>query len=197
MRNNIFLSALMIGLVSLSVFAARSALAGETVPTHSIDYAQSHVYFSAAHAGKAFNGEFKEWQGDVSFDPENLEKSSIIVQFSLSEAKTGNKMFDGTLPSADWFDVKNHPIGVFETTKITAKPEGAYQAEGTLTLRGITLPLAFSFTVSDLAVEPVRVNAQFEIDRLAYGIGKSSDGKAEWVSQMIGLNLEITAQLGC
>jgi cytochrome b561 len=193
MRNNIFLSALMIGLISLSVFATRTAQAGETVPTHSIDYAQSHVYFSASHAGKAFSGEFKDWRGDIAFDPAHLEKSIIIAHFSLSEAKTGNKMFDGTLPSADWFDVKNHPKGVFETTKIKANAEGSYQAEGTLTLRGITLPLAFSFTVSDLAVDPVLVKAQFEIDRLAYGIGKSSDGKAEWVSQMVGLNLEITA----
>jgi polyisoprenoid-binding protein YceI len=193
MRNNIFLSAFMIGLISLSTFGARAALAEKIAPTHSIDYAQSHVYFSAAHAGKAFSGEFTDWQGEVSFDPAHIEQSSIAAQFTLSEAKTGNKMFDGTLPSADWFDVKNHPKGVFETTKITANAEGAYQAEGTLTLRGITLPIDFSFTVSDLAVDPVLVKAQFEIDRLAYGIGKSSDGKAEWVSQMIGLNLEITA----
>jgi polyisoprenoid-binding protein YceI len=193
MRNNIFLSALMIGLISLSTFGARAALAEQITPTHNIDYSQSHVYFSAAHAGKAFSGQFTDWQGEVSFDPAHLEQSSITAQFTLSEAKTGNKMFDGTLPSADWFDVKNHPKAAFQTTKITANAEGTYQAEGTLTLRGITLPVAFSFTVSDLAVDPVLVKAQFEVDRLAYGIGKSSDGKAEWVSQMIGLNLEITA----
>ena len=199
MKNKLFLRACAVGLFSLSMLfglgqhIAHAEQGQHAQQTHQIDYAQSHVYFSAAHAGNAFRGEFQEWQGEVHFDPADLGQSVITAEFTLSEAKTGNKMFDGTLPSADWFDVENHPKAHFETTEILDNADGTYQAEAALTLRDVTLPISFSFTVSDLAIEPVTVKAAFEIDRLAYGIGQGSDGKAEWVSQMIGIDLELIA----
>lgn len=161
---------------------------------YTIDYEQSAVQFSGTHAGNTFEGAFETWEGTITFDPNDLENSKVSFEFDLSTAKTGDKMYDGTLPQADWFDVKNHPTGIFESTNITAKEDNTYSVEGTLTLCGISNPLTFDVTLSDLNETPVTAEATFEIDRLAYEIGKKSDAKAEWVSQNIALNVSIAAQ---
>lgn len=160
---------------------------------YAVDYAASKITFTGTHAGKAFEGVFGKWDADIDFDPENLEGSHIKAVFDLKEAKTGNSMFDGTLPQGDWFDVKNTPQGEFDVTQITAKSDGVYAATGNLTLRGVTQPVAFEFTIADISASPVKVTAEFPIDRLAFGIGKKSDEPAEWVSQTIEIKLDIVA----
>ncbi len=160
---------------------------------YTVDYANSRVSFAGEHAGSAFDGVFEEWSADVHFDPADLAGSSLKASFDLASAKTGNKMFDGTLPEKDWFHVAAHPKGHFESNVITVNEDGSYKAEGLLTLRGIEKPLSFDFTLSDLAVAPVQVSAQFPIERLAYDIGRESDPGAEWVSANITVTLDITA----
>ena len=161
---------------------------------YAVDYANSKITFAGQHAGKSFSGEFKSWQAAIDFDPANLPGSKISASFDLASAKTGDAMYDGTLPSADWFDVKNTPRAEFVTSSIRANPDGSYSASGNLTLRGVSKPVEFTFTLSDLNAPPVRVTAQFPIDRLAYAIGQKSDASAEWVSKTITIELQLSAR---
>lgn len=156
----------------------------------------SSVTFTGTHAGNDFEGRFEDWQADVTFDPDNLNDSKITARFNLESAKTGDAMYDGTLPKADWFDVENHPEGTFESTGISARSDGTYIADGTLTLRGISNPISVPFTLSDLSQSPVTARSEFTVDRLAYDIGKKSDPEAEWVSRKITVRINLTARKG-
>ncbi|MEM6811795.1 MAG: YceI family protein [Pseudomonadota bacterium] len=158
-----------------------------------VDYGQSKIGFSGTHAGNEFEGVFNEWNAAIFFDRETPKESEITASFKAASAQTGNKMYDGTLPEADWFDAKNHEAILFESTKIARKEGNTYSATGDLTIRGITKPISFDFTLTDLDNDQVKVNANFVIDRLAYDIGKKSDAKAEWVSQNIDMTLELIA----
>jgi len=177
------LSVLVLVILALPVQAA----------TYVIDYDQSQVEFSGTHAGNDFTGVFEEWSAAIVFDPAALDTSSITASFKAASAKTGDKMYDGTLPQADWFDAKNHPDIVFESTGFEALGDNQYRANGTLTIKETTQPLSFDFTVSDLSQAPVTAEGSFDVDRLAYQIGVKSDAKAEWVGQMIGLSVAIVA----
>ena len=160
---------------------------------YNVDYAQSEIAFSGTHAGNEFNGIFEEWSAKISFDPDNLEASSLIAKFNTKTAKTGNAMYDGTLPQADWFDTKNHPEAIFISTSVTANEDGSYKASGDLTIKEIKQPISFGFTLQDLQASSVEVKANFPIDRFAFDIGKKSDPKAEWVSKEITLNIGLKA----
>lgn len=162
---------------------------------YDIDYSQSSITFAGEHAGDAFDGVFKTWQGTIVFDPADLAASSFDIAIDTASAETGNAMYDGTLPQADWFAVKEHPKAHFKTTVITPKNTGCYRAEGTLTIRGITKPVAFDFTLepADASSSPVKASASFRIKRLDYDIGKGSDAEAEWVSNPIDITLSILA----
>ena len=172
--------------------AAAPALAADYV----VDYKNSKIGFSGTHAGKAFSGTFGTWTATISFNPADLAASKIVATFDTASAATGDRMYDGTLPQADWFDAKTHPQATFVSTAIRAKEDGSgYSATGDLFLRGITKPVSFDFTLDGAGENgtPVRARAQFALDRLDFDIGKKSDAKAEWVSREITLALDIAA----
>lgn len=157
------------------------------------DTAASEIAFGGTHAGTAFTGSFGVWTADITFDAAAPEKTTLTADIDLASAATGNKMFDGTLPNDDWFDVKNHPRASFKSTAVAANPDGTYQVTGDLTLRGVTQPVSFAFALDDPAAARVTATASLTIDRLAFDIGKKSDPNAEWVSRDISLTLKIVA----
>jgi polyisoprenoid-binding protein YceI len=158
--------------------------------SYEVDYDQSSITFAATHAGDPFDGVFDEWSADIQFDKDNLEASNVTVTFNTASAKTGNAMYDGTLPTNDWFDVKNHPEATFQSASFTQN-ENDYSVTGDLTIKGITNPIMFNFTLEGDA--PTTMTAQFLIDRLTYKIGERSDPKAEWVSQNIDIEINLVA----
>ncbi len=172
---------------ALTLLAAIPAYAA----AYKVDPATSSIAFSGTHAGSPFTGTFERYVVDIDFDPANVAATSIRATIDLASAKTGNKMFDGTLPNDDWFDTKNHPNGLFKSTKVEKQADGNYQVTGDLTLRGITKPVTFIFTLDREDAPEINASATLNVDRLAYDIGKKSDGKAEWVSQEIGITLKL------
>jgi len=158
-----------------------------------VDYQSSKVSFSGTHAGNVFTGSFGEWKAVITFDPADLEASKLTAVFNPASAKTGNSMYDGTLPQADWFDVKNHAEAHFVSAGIAAGENGVYDVTGDLTIRGITKPVTFDFTLSDPEQAPVKAQGTLRINRLDFDIGKKSDAPAEWVSRDIAVTLDITA----
>lgn len=155
---------------------------------------KSSLTFAGEHAGDAFQGTFQNWNAAILFDPDNLAESSVVVDIDMSSAVTGNGMYDGTLPTADWFDVKRHPQAQFVSSSITRHADGGYQMEGALTLRDITQPVSFLFTLEKGEQSAEVAKARFAVDRLAYHIGKASDPAAEWVSREIALELLVYAE---
>ena len=141
------------------------------------------VTFSGQHAGMDFNGKFERWQARLSLPPK--PNSSITATFYLNSAKTGDSIYDSTLPESDWFDTQNHPKGEFVSTEVLAI-DYAYQVSGNLTLKGVTVPVDFILKESGH-----HLTANLDINRLDFKIGTESDPEAEWVSKTISLTIII------
>lgn len=143
----------------------------------------STVGFSGQHAGMDFHGKFERWQATLILPPES--NPNITAIFHMSSAKTGDSIYDSTLPEFDWFDVENHALGKFLSTNIAVTQEG-YKVTGDLTLKDITKPV--SFMLKDIDGQ---LKANFDINRLDYQIGFESDPDAEWVSKTISMSMVI------
>lgn len=163
---------------------------------YQVDHSQSSVGFRGTHAGAPFKGQFQTWQADIVFDDANLAASKLKATFTTASAKTGNASYDGTLPTADWFDSANHPTAVFESQRITrGEKADTFLAEGTLTIRGTSQPLTLPFTLTPAATDGSRTaTATLKLDRLAYAIGAKSDGAAAWVGREITIDLNVVAR---
>jgi polyisoprenoid-binding protein YceI len=166
-----------------------------TAQDYKVDQQASSVSFAGNHAGTDFVGLFGEWSATVSFDADNLAESKLSAEFDLSSAETGNAMYDGTLPAGDWFDTKNTPMGTYQSTELSRISDHTFHAVGELTLRGFTIPVEFDFVLSGLGGETVQAKANFPLLRLDLNIGRNSDEIAEWVTNEIGIEINLVATL--
>jgi len=150
---------------------------------------ESRISFSGEHAGNKFKGTFGTWDAVIAFDPADLAGSKATVTIALASAKTGDITYDKTMPTADWFDVAHGPTAVFETTAFRAKGSDAYEADATLSMRGLKVPVVFAFTFKADG-DHASLAGSAKLKRLDFGIGRGSDGDGSWVS------LDIPVEVG-
>lgn len=95
------------------------------------------------------------------------------------------------LNSRDFFWTERYPTATFALRQVAPRG-GMYRVTGELTLRGVTRPLAFDATVSELPGGERRVQSSFEIDRQHWGIEYRFDPiRNEVVDDEIGLVLDL------
>lgn len=178
---------LPLALIALSLLSFPAQAANWTV-----DPAKSVINFSGENSGEKFSGKFESWDAVIDFDEAKPETSSVKVTIQTASAKTGNAMFDSTLPNKEWFDAKDHPDAVFESKDIKSLGDQKYEAKGTLTIKGIKhdITLPFALTIKD---KNALMTGDLKINRLDFDMGKKSDPKAEWVSQDIDLSVRVEA----
>ncbi|MCH9807573.1 MAG: YceI family protein [Alphaproteobacteria bacterium] len=155
--------------------------------------AESKIGFSATHAGRAFDGEFKSWSADIRFDPSDLEGSQAVVLVDLASAFTGDQTYDKTLPTVDWFNTSKFAEGRFETTGFQAKGDNQFTAAGTLTMRGIAVPVSLDFTF-EASGGTAQLQGRTTLKRLDYGIGKGSDSAGDWVALDIPVTVSVALE---
>ena len=183
----------LIALLAVGLIAASSAASAATAWV--VDPTGSRIGFAGEHAGNKFKGTFGSWDAAIAFDPADLAGSKATVTVALVSAKTGDATYDKTMPTADWFDAVKAPSAVFETTAFRSKGGDAFEADGTLRIRGINVPvvLAFTFTRSG---DTAKLTGSTRLKRLDFGIGKSSDADGAWVSLDIPVEIEVALKKG-
>jgi cytochrome b561 len=172
--------------------AAASAQTSEP-PAWRVDHGVSAIRYSGSHVGMPFEGGFSRWRADIRFDPDNLEASRVSVVIETGSASDGDSLHDETLPGREWFDVANHPQARFVASRFTRRGDGAYQARGSLTIKGQALPVTLPFTLvirGDRAV----MDANMAIDRAEADLGQSSDPDGEFVSRSINVRAHVEAR---
>ncbi len=158
-----------------------------------IDREASAIEFSGTHAGNAFDGHFADWEGHVWFDPEDLAGSKAIVLVRTGSVSTGDATQEGSLRLGEWFDPNTFPVARFEADTFRALGGDRFEAEGTLALKGSVVPVVLPFSFSPSG-DGASVEGSMELDRTALDLGMESDPGADWVSQMIGVTISVSAQ---
>lgn len=181
-------------LLALTLLALPIAAQAEVpVQKWAVDQEASNIQFSGKHAGNEFTGSFKKWTATISFDPKNLEASSVDVSIDMGSASTGNKTYDGSLPSGDWLDSSAFPTATYTSNAFRQTGDTTYEVDGTLKIKGVEIPLTFPFTL-EIEGDTATLDAHLTLDRIALDIGKKADGNGEWVTKDIGVTLTVKAK---
>jgi cytochrome b561 len=155
-----------------------------------VDPAKSSLGFTGALSGKSFDGKFKSWQAEISFDPANPAAGHAKVTIDMASAATGDRQRDSALPTSDWFDAKKTPQALFEATGFKSLGGNQYEAAGTLTIRGIKKDVTLPFTL-DIAGDEAHAKGKLDIVRTDYGVGQGewTDGATVALGVSIGFDL--------
>ncbi len=179
-------------IAAVLALAAAPAIAAP-VPTWSVDKAASHIGFTGAMEGQAFNGTFGRWDVQIAFDPNNLPASKVTATIDTGSAKTGDQTRDEALPTDDWFSIKVFPRATFTSRKIAAAGPGRYIAQGDLKIRNVAHPVALPFTLA-ISGDTAKMAGSLSIDRSVFGVGQGQFKTGDTVALKVQVNIAVTAK---
>lgn len=164
---------------------AASTLAAPPVGRYEIDTSRSTVRFRTRHLfGLApVRGTFAIRGGTIEV-AEPPTGSTAHAEIDAASFRTGNPARDKTVRSARFLGASRYPVMTFVSERLTPPT-----VPGTLTVRGVTRPVALS--IEHLEVEPgsFTARAAVRIDRTEFGVTASPG--------MAGRRLDLTVEIRC
>jgi len=168
-RAAFFLLALL--LLAPAAYAATAPLA----PEWNISMSASGVTFRGKQMGTEFKGTISKYKPEIHFDADHLDHSAVTVDFDMSSLSTGDKDRDATAVTAEWFDLPHYPIARFTAEKFKKTGDNAYEVDGTLTIKGVAVPLNFPFTITFGTVSSgagkAHIKGSVTLDRSKFSLG--------------------------
>ena len=177
--------------------AAASPLAAGT---YVIDVSHSELTFRIRHLVSRVSGTFRDWKGTITVaDPARWEAAQIDVAIQAASIDTKHERRDTDLRSDSFFDVENHPVITFRSTRIERTGDRA-RIHGELTMRGVTKPVVLEgelvgATKTAQGKTRIGFEATTTIDRLDYGItwNRAVEGGGLTLGDEVTISLAIAA----
>ncbi|MEM7729761.1 MAG: cytochrome b/b6 domain-containing protein [Pseudomonadota bacterium] len=135
-------------------------------------------------------GTFSDWTADITFD-ETIQAGtagSVTVRVGTGSLSLGSVSSDAM--GADFLDAAGYPVATF--TADIVREDGAYVADGTLSLRGTDVPVRLPFTL-DVADDTATMQGRVALDRRDFGIGAAYSDEAD-VGFGVTVEVDLTAR---
>ncbi|SLN29994.1 hypothetical protein ROJ8625_01342 [Roseivivax jejudonensis] len=137
--------------------------------------------------GDEVSGAFSDWTADIDYEPRDTPgpAGSVTVRINLGSLALGSVTDQATNPA--YLAAEEYPTATFEANLV--RTDDGHVAEGTLTLKGETVPvtLPFDLTLSDDTAE---MSGATTLDRRNYGIGQSMEDESQ-----VGFDVEVRVAL--
>jgi polyisoprenoid-binding protein YceI len=143
------------------------------IPSHqpsnfTVTSTDSKVEFVGSKKAGYHTGTLAVKGGTVTVDNGKITGGKFT--FDLASVKTDAEKLDGHLKSPDFFDVAKYPEASFEITSINYTSASTADVTGNLSLKGITATVKFAAVVRGIDDKKLFVQANFDLDRTAFGI---------------------------
>lgn len=146
-----------------------------------IDKSHASIQFSVDHFFSAVPGKFRDFDGEIRFDPANLKGSKVNFSIDVKSVDTDEADRDEHLQSADFFHAEKWPTMKFTSTSFTKKSDNQYDVKGKLTIRDVTKEVTLPLEVKGRMDNPWKEGYEIlgiaintEINRTEYGVGSGS-----------------------
>ncbi|MET0753034.1 MAG: YceI family protein [Pyrinomonadaceae bacterium] len=168
---------------------------------YNFDKAHTFIGFRVKHMGLIeVPGYFRDFTGAVTYDANDIKKSSVEFSAKIASVDTGVAGRNGHLQKPEFFDAEKFPEMKFKSTKIDKKGK-QWMVTGDLTIRDVTKSITFPFdVVGFIAGERgtrMGITAETMINRRDYGVNydqKLPNGTPS-VSDEIKVSLQIEANM--
>jgi polyisoprenoid-binding protein YceI len=186
--------------LSAAVAAGLATGSVQAADAYSIDPSHSNMGFTIRHFFSRVPGHFTKFEGTISWDTQDVSKSTVNVSIDTASINTEEPKRDTHLRSADFFDAEKYPKITFVSNKVTSVSPNKLKVDGMLTIRGVSKPV--SLDVDLLGTGPdgwggVRsgFEAKTKINRQDYGVAwnKAIEGGGTVLSDDVDIVLNVEA----
>ena len=148
--------------------------------------------FVATQAGARFSGHFGDFQVRFDFDPDDPASARLDVTIATQSADTADADRDEVLHGHDFFWAERFPQAVYHADGL--RREGnAWVASGTLTLRGVTQPIAVRFELRPRQGS-FTMRGGATMRRLEFGVGQGEWASTTWVGDPVEIAFDLKLQ---
>ncbi|HUG04770.1 MAG TPA: YceI family protein [Steroidobacteraceae bacterium] len=147
------------------------------------------LQFVATQAGAKFTGGFRTFTVRFDFDPARPAGGSLDVTVDLKSVDTADADRDGILESAEFFWTDRHPQARFHANRFRREAE-RWRADGELTLRGSTQPVAVLFAL-DGKPRQLGMKGTATLRRLDFGVGQGEWSTTEWIGDEVEVRFDL------
>lgn len=143
---------------------------------YTVDPDHSVVGFKIRHlAISTVPGRFGKFDGEFSFDPNDVAKSKVTATVSVASIDTAQKKRDDHLRTADFFDADKFPQMKFVSKRVVPSGDNEFKVEGELTIRDVTRPVTldveYEGTAKDMqGMDRTAFSAETKINRKDFGL---------------------------
>jgi polyisoprenoid-binding protein YceI len=162
-------------------------MAAQAVQAQNWQPVSANVSFTLKMLGVKVVGNFKGLAGNIKFDPNSLETSSIFATVEAATVDTDNSLRNRHMrEKEDFFEVAKYPKITMKSTKIEKTDKG-YVGYFDLTIKKVTKSVKLPFGVVQTADKAV-FSGSTTINRRDWGIGGSTFGMSNDVTLSLLVN---------
>lgn len=163
-----------------------------------IDPGHSTVGFKVRHLVSNVRGQFSAFSGSIDGNPTDLTGAKTHFAVQMDSVDTHQTDRDKHLRTSDFFDVPNHPVMSFASTRVERLGESTYTVYGNLSLRGVTREVPVKVEFLGIGQDPwggtrAGFNAWASINRKDYGVNWNQTLEAGGL--LVGDKVDITIEL--
>lgn len=142
--------------------------------------------------GVPVTGYFTRFESQITFDPDDLESAHLSILIDMTAVDTAHEERDTALKLPEWFAVQSHAQAEFAATGFRRTGGGAFEAIGTLTVKGIKRDITLPFS---LAIDGDRavVSGSIDLNRRDFNIGDGDWANDRLVAFDVQVEFEIVA----
>ncbi|HEX3024434.1 MAG TPA: YceI family protein [Chitinophagaceae bacterium] len=155
--------------VLASVYSFAPTTKTTTVATYTVATDASKVEFTGSKKAGYHHGSFTLKSGSIDVENGKLANGKFVIDLSTVKADAGEKL-EGHLKSPDFFDVAKFAEATYEITNVNYTSASTAEINGTLSLKGISLPVKFIANIRNIDDKKFFAQANFSIDRTLWGI---------------------------
>jgi polyisoprenoid-binding protein YceI len=141
-----------------------------------IDTGSSKVGFCVNSQFRRVEGDFKDFQGGMTLSKDGAGTAQTLVAIKAASLDTDGALIESMIKSERFFDVEHYPEILFVSTGFEWTGSTTAVLRGNLTLHGVTKPVTFNVTLTDIKDPPagegerILVKATTRVSRAEFGM---------------------------
>ncbi len=142
--------------------------------------------------GAEVTGSFADWTAQISFDERVVDGKHGRAEVTIAVGSLTLGSVTTEALGTDFFDASQFTTASFSADILPADGEGAYLAEGTLTIRDVAVPVSMPFSL-DLQDDVAVMDGAITLDRRDFEMGKNFPDESS-VEFSVAVAVKLTAQ---